>query len=210
MALSYPLSLPAAWKIRRASIRMSSMVGMSESPFTKSQQVFEHQGECWAMDVQLVPMQRAEAEDCIALLAALNGMRGTVLMPPPGNTSGVRGSWAGSPKVNGAYAAGVKSIGMKGFSDAATVKAGDWFQTGSGSTAHLHKVVQDLTIAGSPTGQGTLEFWPRTRVALADNDTLTIVSPMGQWRLASNDRDWDVELAGIFGIRASFIEALEA
>lgn len=209
MSLSYPLSLPAAWKIRQARMRMVSVVGMSESPFTKSQQVYAYVGQCWAMDVQLVPMQHADAEDCIALLAALNGMEGTVLMPPAGNY-GVRGTWAGSPKVNGSHAARSSSIAMKDFNDGATVLAGDWFQIGSGSTATLHKVAQNLTIGGSPQGFGTLEIWPRTRASLSDNDTFTTSNPMGLWRLASNQRDWDVELAQFFGISASFIEALSA
>src|SRR5690349_18590665 len=206
MAISYPLSLPAAWKIRRATMRADSVVGFTESPFSKTQQVYAHQGECWAMDVQLTPMVRNNAQDCIALLLALNGMEGTVLMPPPGNSLGVRGTWAGSPKVFGAHAAGVKTIAMDGFTAAATVKAGDWFQTGSGSTTHLHKIVQDGTADGS--GLLNIEIWPRTRAALADDATFTIVSPVGQWRLANNQREWDLDIAQIYGITARFIEAL--
>lgn len=207
MSLTYPLSLPAAWKVRRASLRPMSRVGASVSPFTSVQQTYVHAGECWRMDVQLAPMSRANAEDCIAVLLALNGMEGSVLMPAPGNT-GVRGTWAGSPKVLGAHSAGVRTIAMDGFDPGATVKAGDWFQIGSGSASHLHKAVQNATADGS--GLLNLEIFPRTRAALADNDTLVTTSPVGLWMLASNDQQWDVELAGIFGLSASFVEDLRS
>ncbi len=208
MAIAYPLSLPAAWKVRHATIRAASVVGYSESPFTKAQQVYVHQGECWSMEVQLARMNRAQAEDCIATLISLNGVEGTILMPPPGNRTGVRGTWAGSPKVFGAHAAGVKTIAMDGYTAAATVKAGDWFQTGTGSNTHLHKIMQDGTADGS--GNLNLEIWPRTRAALADNDTFTINAPVGLWRLAQNVREWDVDLAQVMGLSASFIEALSS
>src|SRR5689334_19920384 len=128
MSLSYPLSLPASWKVRRATMRALSVVGSSASPFTLVPQTYAHQGERWAMDVQLAPLKETDAQDCIALLLALNGMEGSVLMPPARNP-GVRGTWAGSPVVNGAHAAGVKTIAKRGFTAGATIKAGDWLQS---------------------------------------------------------------------------------
>ena len=38
----------------------------------------------------------------------------------------------------------------------------------------------------------------------------TIAAPKGLWRLASNQQQWDIEIAQIYGISASFIEALSA
>lgn len=205
MAISYPLTAPALRSERGITIRASSVVGVSASPFTKEQQVYAHPGESWAADVQLAPMTRADAETWIGFLLALNGMEGTLLMGETLNTA-PRGTWAGSPKVFGAHAAGVKSIAMDGFSAGATVKAGDWFQTGSGSSTHLHKVVQDATADGS--GLLTLEIRPRLRAALADNDTFVTSSPKGLWRLASNDTEWSIGLAQIYGVQFSLIEAL--
>jgi hypothetical protein len=108
--------------------------------------------------------------------------------------------------VLGAHAARVKTIAMDGFSAAATVKAGDWFQIGSGANTHLHKVVQDATADGS--GLLTLEIWPRTRAALADNDTFVTSSAKGIWRLAENSRRWTLEDVRIGGIAVAAIEAL--
>ena len=205
MALSFPLALPSSCAARYIKLRAHSTVGLQISPFTREQTAYVHQGEVWSIDVQYPPLVRANAEDVIGFLVGLNGMEGTFTAGQPGYAT-PRGTWAGSPKVLSAHAAGVKSIAMDGFSAGATVKRGDWLQTGSGSSAHLHKIVQDGAADGS--GLLTLEVWPRTRAALADNDTFVTASPVGLWRLASNDREWDIETAMLYGISFSAIEAL--
>ncbi len=204
MTISFPLSAPNA-DIAAMEIHANSTVGESRSPFTMEEQVYVHQGEWWEADVVLPPMKRADAAAWIAQLLALNGKQGTLLLGDPLGTS-PRGTWAGAHKVKGSHAAGVKSIAMDGFTAAATVKAGDWIQTGTGSTTHLHQVVQDGTADGA--GELTLEIWPRTRVALADNDTFTTSSAKGIWRLASNRRSWSLQQAQIYGIRFALVEAL--
>jgi hypothetical protein len=127
------------------------------------------------------------------------------MSPDPLNTT-PRGTWAGSPKVVGPLAVGVKSIPMDGFSASATVKAGDWFQYSSGSGTNLHKIVQDGTADGS--GLLTMEIWPRARIALADNATFTTASPVGLWRLASNMRGYELGKGGIYSIGFSCVEVL--
>ena len=204
MALSFPLTFPSNRVAASIQFRAVSTVGESRSPFTGESQVYVHAGEWFEADVQLPKMLRADAEDWIAgFLLALNGVHGTFLMGDPSSIV-PRGTWAGSPKVFGAHAAGVKTIAMDGFSAAATVKNGDWIQ--SGTTKRLHKVVKDATADGS--GLLTLEVWPRTRDALADNDTFVTASPVGTWRLATNERNWSVERARIYGISFSCREAL--
>lgn len=205
MAISYPLSLPATDWPAEIEFGAESVVGINVSPFTKEQQVYAHQGECWMATVTLQPMKRATAEQWVAFLLALNGVEGTFLMGDPVNTS-PQGTWLGAPKVLGAHAVGVKSIAMDGFTAGATVKGGDWFQTGTSGNAHLHKVVQDGTADGS--GLLTLEIWPRLRAALSDNDTFDTSSPVGLWRLASNKRGWTIRRAQIYGIQFDAMEAL--
>lgn len=202
MSISYPLALPTVKTARRVTFRGRSAVAMSASPFTFTQQVYAHQGEMLAADVAMPPMSRADAEQMVAFLLALNGHEGTLTMGPPGYTT-PRGTWSsGTPLVNGGSQTG-RTLVIDGISGL-TAKAGDWFQLGSGSSTHLHKVVQDLS------GNGSLEIWPRLRASPADNDALTVTSPKGLWRLASNDRSWDIELAMIYGISFSCIEALSA
>jgi hypothetical protein len=200
MALSYPLSLPSTSTPAAITIRGRSSVGMSASPFSFSQQVYAHQGDAWEADIELPPMKRAAAEEWVAFLLGLNGMEGTFLMGDPVNTS-PRGTWnTGTPLVNGASQTG-RTLVIDGISGK-TAKAGDWFQLGSGSSARLHKVVQDLS------GNGSLEIWPRLRSSPVDNDPLTVTSPVGLWRLASNTREYSIGQAQIYGIRFSAIEAL--
>jgi hypothetical protein len=206
MTISYPLSLPSGIRTPR-SVRIGarSMVAMSESPFTGSQQVYAHAGEVWSMDCQLPPMTRAQAALWIGVLVALNGQEGTLLMGVPGYTT-PQGTWSGtSPLVKGASQTG-KTLAIDGIGAGKTVLAGDYFSLGSGSSTHLHMVTQAATANGS--GEVTLDIWPRLRSAPGDNDALTIASPKGQWRLADNTRSWSIDLAAIFGLSFNLIESL--
>jgi len=206
MTISYPLNLPSGNRVREIAIRPASVVGASRSPFTFEQQVYVHQGQMWQASVALIPMKRVDAAPWRAFFLALNIREGTFLMGQPVETD-PQGTWAGTPKVFGAHAAGVTSIAMDGFSAGATVKGGDQFQTGSGSSAHLHEVAQDATADGS--GLLTLEIWPRLRAALADNDTFVTSSPKGLWRLDMDEAEWVYTLGQLYrGISFSAIEAL--
>ena len=206
MTISYPLNLPSGNRVREIAIRPASVVGASRSPFTFEQQVYVHQGQMWQASVALIPMKRVDAAPWRAFFLALNIREGTFLMGQPVETD-PQGTWAGTPKVFGAHAAGVTSIAMDGFSAGATVKGGDQFQTGSGSSAHLHEVAQDATADGS--GLMTLEIWPRLRAALADNDTFVTSSPKGLWRLDMDEAEWVYTLGQLYrGISFSAIEAL--
>ena len=205
MALSYPLSFPSVSVPVGLTFSAVSIVGESRSPFTGESQIYVHGGGWYELEVRMPPMARADAEDVVAFLLGLNGVQGTFAFGDLANTS-PRGTWAGSPKVLGAHAAGVKTVAMDGFSVGGTVKNGDWLQAGTGASAHLHKVVKDATADGS--GLLTLEIWPGTRAALADNDTFVTSSPKGVWRLANNQRGWSIEGAGLYGISFSCREAL--
>lgn len=186
MALSYPLTLPTARGLRGVTFTDRQAIGVSESPFSLSQQVYEHQGDAWAATLEFTEMARADAEEWIAWRLGLAGMLGTFLMGDPVSTA-PRGTWV-SPVVSGAHAAGVKTLQIRGV-DGLTWKRGDWFQLGSGSSPYLHKVVQDGQQAGSPS-VGEVEFWPRTRAALSDGAAIDLTSPLGKWRLASNASRW--------------------
>ena len=205
MSISFPLSLPTATGVQHIAVRARSVVGVGESPFTYEQQVQAMQGARWEADVQLPPMKRVDAEYWIAFLLALNGREGTFLMGDPSSPT-PRGTWAGSPKVLGAHAARLKSVAMDGFTPGATVKAGDWIQDNSGSSTHLYKVLQDATADGS--GLLTLEIWPPLRESLADNDVFNTTPALGIWRLASNVREYSIDMAMFYGISFSCVEAL--
>lgn len=208
MSLSYPLTPPTSPSPRRLAFVAMSIAGMQQSPFTGEQTVYVHQGEWLELMVELPPMQRAEAEAWISgLLLALNGREGTFLMGDPVGAT-PRGTWSqGSPQIHvrGAHAAGVKTVALGGLLSGATGKAGDYIQFGSGSSASLHKVVQDFTAPAS--GNVDVEIWPRTKAALTNGQVPVLSSTVGLWRLKENRREWSVEEAQIFGVSFTAIQA---
>lgn len=205
---TYPLAFPSTKGPARISFRAVSVVGVQHAELTLEQTVYAWGGDRWEADIECPPMKVANAEPWVSgLLLALNGAEGTFLMgPADAGLTVQQGTWTGgSPLADGAVAAGVKTMDIDGLSAGATGKAGDWFQLGTGSSRTLHKLTQDFTANGS--GEATIEFWPATRAAVANNDALTLATPKGLWRLASSVREWSVERAGLYGIRFACIEA---
>lgn len=206
MTISYPLSLPSRTP-GLVTVRARSFVGVSDSPFTGEQQVFEHPGDIWIAEVELPPMERSDADDWEAFLLSLGGRAGTFLMGPIPYT-GARGTWVGSsPVVAGGSQTG-RSLVVNGLAAGLTAQAGDWFQLGSGSTASLHRVVQTAIVSGSPLDL-RLDIWPRLRSSPAHGAAVTLASPKGRWRLASNDVEWTRIVGALTdGIRFSCVEAI--
>lgn len=210
MAISYPLAFPTVKIAKSIKIRMASKVAISSSPFTFEQQIYAHQGEWQEADIQIPPMERADAETFIAFLAALNGQEGTFLMGDPVGAT-PRGLATGSPVVDGASQTG-KTLNTRGWTAGVNgiLLSGDWIQLGSGSTTHLHKIVQDAdSNVGSPiTDEAVLEIWPRLRSSPSDGDVIVVNSAKGIWRLPTNVREYTIEEAVIFGVAFSAMEAL--
>lgn len=205
MTISYPLSIPNEAHIARMTWKPRSAVAVSESPFTLSQQVYAHQGDGWQVEVDLIPMERANAEAWFAFFLALNGREGTFLLgDPKGKTA--RGTWSsGSPVLNGSHAAGLRIINVRGI-DGKTWAAGDWLQIGSGSSAYLHKVTQAGSQVGSPSSV-EIDIWPRLRAAYTDGQAITLASAKGRFRLSSNEMPVSVEQV-TYGFSFSAQEAL--
>lgn len=209
MAISYPLSLPTVSGIARVNLRAVNAVSISESPFTFKQQVIAHSGQRWEAEISMPAMQRADAEAWISFLMSLNGLKGTFLLGDP-NASTPRGSAstaAGTPVVNGADQTG-DSLTIDGCPTSATgyLKAGDYIQIGGGSAATLHKVLTDTDTNAS--GQATLDIWPYIRTAPADDATVIVSNAKGLFRLGSNQTEWSINEAAIYGITFPAIEAI--
>lgn len=205
MPISYPVTFPSIG-IRSMMIRARSVVAVAQSPFTLSQQVYKHQGQAWEAEVTLPPMKRDEAEQVAAFLLKMNGQYGTFLLGDPANTS-PRGVGTGTPLVNGGSQTG-DSLITDGWTTSTTgiLKAGDWIQLGSGSATRLHKVLDDVNSDGS--GNATLTIFPSLRSSPANNAQITVTSPKGQWRLASNEVQYSIDEASFYGITFACVEAL--
>lgn len=206
MAIVYPLALPSHTGQASITLRAVNQTAMSMSPFTYKQQIHNHAGQRWEAEIQLPAMQRADAEQWLAWLLSLNGRAGTFLMGDPlGATP--RGALGGTPLVNGANQTG-SSLTIDGCTANVTgwLKAGDYIQLGSASTATLHKVLQDANTNGS--GQVTLDLWPSIRTAPADNSTVVTNNCVGRFRLNSGEQDWSIKTASIYGITFAAVEAI--
>jgi hypothetical protein len=114
------------------------------SPFTYKQQIYNHTGQRWEAECQIPPLKRDDAEEWIAWLLSMKGQGGTFLLGDPlGATA--RGTLGGTPVVNGAAQIG-GSLDIDGCTVSVTnwLKAGDYIQLGSASTATLHKILQNV------------------------------------------------------------------
>ena len=75
MSISYPLSLPTNKGFASIVITPRSVVGAVISGFTGEQQVQPHPGQLFGMDVEMPPMQRADAEEWITFCSVLTDAR---------------------------------------------------------------------------------------------------------------------------------------
>lgn len=206
MTISYPLTLPTHTGIAAISLRAVNAVVYSRSPFTFAGQAFAYPGQMWQADVTLPPMKRADAEQWVAWLLSLRGQLGTFLLGDPlGATA--RGTPTGTPLVKGAGQTG-GTLEIDGATSSVTnwLRAGDYIQLGSGSSARLHKVLQNVNSDAS--GNVSLDIWPHIRTAPADNAAVTVSSAKGLFRLATNEQDWSIDAASIYGVTFSAMEAV--
>lgn len=206
MAISYPVTFPASIGVSSINIRARTVVGVSASPFTGQQQVYRHQGQWWEAEVTLPPMKRSDAEQVIAFLLKMNGQYGTFLLGDF-SSAAPRGVGTGTPLVNGASQTGDELVTDGWTADTTGIlKAGDWIQLGSGSNTRLHKVLDDVDSDGS--GNATINIFPSLRESPADDDAVVVTNTKGRWRLSSNETEYSLDNASIYGITFACVEAL--
>lgn len=202
MAISYPVSVPDH-RFASMSMRLRRANAMTESTFTLQQQVNQYTGAVWEAEITLPPMSYADAKRWEAFILSLRGMRGTFLMGNPLHTD-LSGTATGI-QLDGQGVIRDTSINITG-SASGTIKAGDYFQIGAGSDAHIHAVVQDETLDGA--GAGSIDIEPPLRTTYADNTSLDFTLPKGVWRLSSNDIGWNIDTASMYGFTIPCIEAI--
>ena len=94
MAISYPLTPPAALEASRLSLTGLSAVSRNISPFTMQVQQYNWSGQGWLGTVECPPMTRAAAEQVVSFL--LMAQRGTFYFQdfanptPRGNVTGTK------------------------------------------------------------------------------------------------------------------------
>ena len=209
MAISYPLSLPTSIGIANITLTAENAVAISQSPFTYSQQIVKHQGERWSASVSLPPMLRSDAEPWVAFLLSLKGQYGTFLLGDPNckTPQGSARTTLGTPLVNGASQIG-ETLNIDGLplSVSGYLKAGDYLQLGSSSTAKLYKVLSDVNTDSN--GRAAIDLWPSIKVAPADNAVVTLSNTVGNFRLSGNVQQWQINDISSYGITFDCVESL--
>ena len=209
MAYSYPLTLPTVTGIRSINLRARNVVGISQSPFSLKQQVIAHSGQQWEAEISLPPMTRDEGEEWVSFLVKLKGQQGTFLLGDPSGATprGSASTTPGTPLVNGAdQTGGSLTIDGAPTSVSGYLKAGDYIQLGTSSSATLHKVLNDVTTTAS--GEANIDIYPSIRTAPADNATVTVSNAQGVFRLSSNETNWSINEVTHFGITFAAVEAI--
>ena len=196
MAISYPLTPPAA--IRIASLRFSaiSAVARNISPFTFSSQSYNWTGTMLSGDVECPPMNRADAEELIGFL--IMAARGTFYFRDYANGT-QRGNMSSNPQLDGAHVANTTTITIDGGSGSWAV--GDYIQLGTGSSSKLHKITKANTAT-------SYEIFPLLRTNYPDNTTIVYSNAVGVFRLGTTTCDWSIDTAKKYGLNFSIFEAI--
>jgi hypothetical protein len=158
---------------------------MSQSPFTFDQQVYQHQGVVWEAEITLPPLKQSDAKAVEAFLARCRGMKETFMLGNPLHnivaTGAITSASVGDTTVTGTLTG---------------AGAGDYFQLGN----HLYII--------TALGSGEFEIMPPIRDAVSVSTSLDFTLPQGEWRLATNEVNWSINEASIYGFTFPIIEAL--
>ena len=87
------------------------------------------------------------------------------------------------------------------------LKAGDYFQLGTGSGSRLYMLAADVDTDGG--GEATLTFNPALRSSPPDAAAITITNPMGVMRLDSNVASWQAEKSSLVFFNFAFREHID-
>ncbi len=207
MTINFPLQLPAFPDNSTVQISPLNTVAVLTSPHSLKQQVQRFGGQLWSAEIKLPPMPPAVAAPWTAMLLAMNGREGTVLVGNPYVTAPL-GVATGTPLVDGASQEG-GSLATRGWSTsvAGILKAGDHIQLGSGAATRLHQVLEDAD--SDSGGLASLTLWPDLRDSPADGAAIVTQSPKGTFRQTANDSGWTADDRGLIEITLSLIEAVD-
>ena len=202
---SYPLTLPTATGIRTQNWGLRRVIGLTQSPFTYQQQVYQHSGEQWNTTMSLPPMLKDNASVWLAFFMQLRGRRGTFKLGDQDRKT-IQGTATGTVLVNGASQTG-NQVALDGFtaSRANVFKAGDYIQINS----YLYMVIENVTANGS--GEANVKIEPSLRSGIEpinDNTTVIYLNTTTLMRLDSNEFNWDTDHVSKYGISFSCSEAL--
>jgi hypothetical protein len=181
---------------------------LSQSPYTGQQYVYSWLGQWWEVSATFPCGDRTLNSQLVAILTALGGRSGTFFFGPYGSEAVPLGVATGLPVVNGANQDNSATLTTDGWTANVTgiLKAGDFLQVGTGTSARLYRVLQDAN--SDAGGNATLSLFPRVRPGTADNSPITTINPVGVFRL-NGDLIYTLQAGGVYQeLSLTAIEAL--
>lgn len=189
MAISYPLTPPAALEASRLSITGLSAISRNISPFTMQVQQYNWQGQGWTGTVDCPPMTRTAAEQVVSFL--LKAQRGTFYFQDFANPT-ARGAVTGTLTVASATANGT-TLGISGATG--SFAEGDWIQI----STSLYKVVQ-------VNSSSSVDLFPVLRSSYAAGTAITYTNAKGVFRLSEPSTQWSIDTAKFYGVSFNVME----
>ncbi len=200
---TFPLISPVTFGV--ATLTWSAV---SNDSYARSQwslalikQIFD--GLMWAGTLQLWP--QPDADRGRELSAWLTSLRragtnaGTFMLGDPAATLplGSAKDTPGTPVVSGAAQTG-EALNVSGLPISATgyLLAGDYIQLGTGVSARLKKVLDDVDSDGS--GLATMNLWPPIRTAPADSSAVVVSGAEGLFVSPSAVSSWQVRSPAVY------------
>ena len=173
MAITYPLTLPAAFKTTEVEFTPRTVVGIHRDVFTGQSQTFVWPGQWWEFSMTVPPRVGADADACEAFLLSLNGVQGSFYFGDPARPTTL-GTVAGTVQVGAGAVGNSTTLPLQG--GTGTFAVGDWIQVGT----RLHRIVK-------VNGSTSVDIFPRLRSNYAQGTNVIYTNPVGIFQLASND-----------------------
>lgn len=207
MSVPALITVPSSSCYASVIITMERVVGVTGSPYSLQEQSFKWPGERWSLDLRMPPMtDRSVAAEWQSFMMKLEGRFNVFLMGDP-SAKTPRGVATGTPLVDGANQVGT-TLATKGWSNSITniMRAGDYIQLGTGLTARLHMVVEDVNSDGS--GNCNLKIYPALRESPANNAAIVTNDAKGVFRLMEDAFSWSVDPGPVYRMSFNAIEVV--
>lgn len=159
-------------------------------------------GSRFAIDVKMPPM-KSEPDGRLWVAALIEAKEGGSALMKFHQLGLVIGA-PGAPVVNGATAATLVTVPMRGLTAGYTVRRGQFFSVIQGGRRYLYMSRADTVASGG--GVANVPVSPMIRAALADGATIELAVPMIEGHLLGEDQPWNLNSAHHTGLTFSIEE----
>ena len=157
----------------------------------------------WLVQANWGPLARAEFATIQAATELMDGQFGVDTWVLPGHEA-PRGIWPGAPVANGAQAAGLAAIALKGFTatQAGVALRMDFIKFAG--HAKVYQICADTNSDGA--GNATLTIRPKLQVAIANNEGIVFANVPFTLALAADLQEFSVEPPMLYAYQLDLVE----